>query len=476
VTGASTWVCAVVLALAAFLGFGAAPAAATPYSSHSQIYSCCTDPATAEAMFSEARQSGASFIRLDIDMQTVFRAGPSAPDWAEIDSLAALSRRYGIPILGTLLGSPDPAPTCTAAPADQDRLCPPAQPSEWGSEAGQVAARYAGTIDHLEIWNEPDGAWAFAGDAADYARILSSSYDWIKAMAPHATVVLGGTMNPDAPGTTWLDQVFRTPGTNAAWKFDIAAIHLRDTLPTMLGQMANRSAFLRSWGRFVPVWVTEHGYPGDTAFQVDPAHRGGEDAQAAYLAQSLPALALAGADQIFVTLRDGGGGQFASEGIVAGAGPPAGSFRRKPAWFTVADATRRWPLLAFRSTYVDSRVASRALASSRRAKAAKAGGRWRVKITGTFHGPDCLGRLRLTYRVPRARPVVRTVAVASNCTYRQEVQLRLPRRAQNVRSIRVSQHFLGNGQTGPGDSTTLTAKLKQPRVRGHHPKAHAAGR
>lgn len=465
-----------VIAVAAFLGLEAAPAGATPYSSHSQIYSCCTDPATADAMFSEAKQSGASYIRLDIDMQTVFRAGPNAPDWAEVDRLAALSRRYGLPILGTLLGSPEPAPDCTAAPADQDRLCPPAHPDEWGSEAGQVAARYAGTIDHLEIWNEPDGPWAFAGGPADYARILSSSYDWIKALAPHATVVLGGTMNPDVPGATWLDQVFRTPGANAAWKFDIAGIHLRDSLPTMLGQMANRSAFLRGWGRFVPVWVTEHGYPGDTAYQADPGFHGGEAAQAAYLSQTLPALAQSGADQVFVTLRDGGGGQFASEGILGGAGPPTSAFRRKPAWLAVLNATQRWPWLAFRSQYVDSRVASRALASGRRAKASSAGGRWRVTVTGRFHGPDCLGRLQLVYRVPRARPLVRTVGVAANCTYRQEMRLRLPRRAQHVRSIRISQRFLGNGRTGPGDSTTLTAKLKQPRVRGRHPAAHAAGR
>jgi hypothetical protein len=476
VTGASTWVCAMALALVAFLAPEAAPASAAPYSSHSQIYSCCTGPAAADAMFSEAKQSGAAYIRLDVDMQTVFRDGPNAPDWAELDSLAALSRRYGLPILGTVLGAPDPARSCTAAPADRDRVCPPADPGEWGSEAGQVAARYAGTIDHLEIWNEPDGAWAFAGTPADYAHLLSSAYGWIKALAPGASVVLGGTMNPDAPGTAWLDQVFRTPGANAAWRFDIASIHLRDGIPTMIGQMAARAAFLRGWGRFVPMWVTEHGYPGDPAFQLDPAFHGGENAQAAYLTQSMPALALAGAGQVFVTLRDAGGGQYASEGILGGAGPPASAFRRKPAWLAVLDAARRWPWLAFRPQYVDSRVASRALAAGRRARASSVQGRWRVTVSGRFHGPDCLGRLRLTYRVPRARPLVRTVAVASNCTYRQAVQLRLPRRARHVRSMRVSQYFLGNGQTGPGSSATITVKLKQPRVRGRHPSARAAGR
>ena len=40
----------------------------------------------------------------------------------------------------------------------------------------------------------------------------------------------------------------------------------------------------------VPLWVTEHGYPGDSAYQCDPRFRGGEAAQAAYLRRSLPTL------------------------------------------------------------------------------------------------------------------------------------------------------------------------------------------
>ena len=98
-----------------------------------------------------------------------------------------------------------------------------------GFRGAQVAARYAGTIDHFEIWNEPDGRWAFAGGPGRLRpAAFGLAYDWIKALAPQAQVVLGGTMNPDVPGAAWLDQVFRTPGTDAAWTFDIAAIHLRD--------------------------------------------------------------------------------------------------------------------------------------------------------------------------------------------------------------------------------------------------------
>lgn len=89
--------------------------------------------------------------------------------------------------------------------------------------------------------------------------------------------------------------------------------------------------------------MTEHGYPSDPGWQRDPRHTAGEPSQAAYLAETLPALALAGAEQVFVTLHDGGGGAFDSEGILEGTGRAGGSFRRKAAWFAFRDAVRDWP-------------------------------------------------------------------------------------------------------------------------------------
>ena len=70
-----------------------------------------------------------------------------------------------------------------------------------------------------------------------------------------------------------------------------------------------------------PLWVTEHGYPADTAYQDDPRYRGGETAQAAFLRDSLPTLLRAGAAQIFVSTRDsypeefGPASPFNSEGV-----------------------------------------------------------------------------------------------------------------------------------------------------------------
>ncbi len=441
---------------------------ATPYSSHSQLYACCTDSATKEAMFREAKESGAAFIRLDLQMEDMFtRDQPT--DWSGPDEVAALSRRFDLPVLATLVGTPRENTDC-ADRADWygSFRCAPADADEWGHQAGQVAERYAGVIDHFQIGNEPDGAWAWIGEPEDYALMLSASYDAIHSEAPGATVVLGPTMRFDSQGTDWLDRVFRTPGAAAATKFDIASMHMRSYPWRMIEAMRDRQAFLRSWGRDVPMWITEHGYSGDPAWQYDPAFSGGEASQAAYLAQSMQALAKSGAAQVFVTLRDGGEREFAAEGLVAGAGP---SFRRKPAWFAFRDATLRWgqpdpppapppPLaqaaapapLKFRSSFVSSRAGTRYLRRTSH----------RVTVSGRFRGRGCSGRLALTYRLRGMRTAKRTLRVRRDCRYRGVVDLRGPAKLRRSDRLRIAQRFGGNAATPAGRGRTLSVKLRRP--------------
>ena len=183
--------------------------------------------------------------------------------------------------------------------------------------------------------NEPDAAWAFEGTPEQYAAMLSAAYDGIKARVPEAQVVLGGIQRPDQ--TEWLERVFATPGADAIHKFDIASLHLRGPV----GPVVNRYNAFRAWlgahGFSGPLWVTEHGYPADPAYQVDPSFMGGDAAQAGYLTQSLVDLGEAGAEQIFVTLRDNLDGQYASEGLVHIDEGPGTPTTRRPSF----DAVRR---------------------------------------------------------------------------------------------------------------------------------------
>lgn len=457
-----------VLAALAF----STPAEAAPYSSHSQMYACCTDSATKEAMFREARDSGAAYIRVDFELEGMFEPG-QPPDWRGSDEVAELSREYGLPVLAVLLGTPEENTDCPDVEFFSKRMCPPADPALWGEQAGQIAEHYRGVIDHFQIGNEPDGGWAFLGGPEDYARMLSAAYDGIHAAVPAAKVVLGPTMRFDGQGTAWLDRVFRTPGAAAVTKFDIASMHLRSYTWRMVEAMGQRRAFLRGWGRNVPMWITEHGYSADRAWQFDPAFRGGEAAQAASLAQSLPALAKAGAAQVFVTLRDGGDREYESEGILAGQGLPGQVFRRKPAFWAVRQAAARWGLpepppaappapavvartavvapLAWRAGYLSSRAAARRLRRTTH----------RVTVSGRFRGKGCSGRVALTYRLRGMHTVRRTLRVGRSCRYRGVVDLRAPARMRAGDRLKVSQRYAGNAGTAAGAGRTLSIKLRR---------------
>ncbi len=275
----------------------AAPAHAAPISAHAMVHSCCTPEPLKERIFAEASALGAGYIRVDIELSGIFATPDAEPNWSGLDEVVELSERHRVRVLGLLLEPP--------AGADEE---------DFGRMAGQVAEHAAPAIDHWEIVNEPDGDWAFDGTAEDYARMLSAAYDEIKARAPGAQVLFGGLMRPHEPG--WVERVFATPGADALHKFDIANIHLRGPVEAVVRRYGEFRSWLAARGFSGPLWVTEHGYPADPAFQVDGAYTGGDAAQAAYLTQTLVGLGEAGAPQVFVTLRDNLEGEYATEGLV----------------------------------------------------------------------------------------------------------------------------------------------------------------
>src|SRR5215218_6692031 len=308
--------CRVSLAVTvAFLAPVAAPARAAPISSHAQLYACCTPSAMKERIFAESKAMGAAYVRVDVQMNDIFEhVGKPAekPDWRGLDEVIERSRRYELPVLGVILHAPAYISTCPERWPDSAR-CAAAEPAAFGRLAGEIAGHARGTIQNWEIVNEPDGDWAFEGTPEQYAWMLSAAYAGIKEHAPEARVVLGGVMRPHDPA--WLERVFATPGADAVHRFDVANLHLRGRASDVISRFQAFRAQLASHGFSGPLWVTEHGYPADPAFQIDPAFTGGEPGQAAYLTESLDGLGEVGADQVFVTLRDNLGGEYASEGV-----------------------------------------------------------------------------------------------------------------------------------------------------------------
>jgi hypothetical protein len=277
-----------------------------PISVHAMVHTCCTPKAEKARIFSEAKALGARYVRVDVELNGIF--GGDEPDWSDLDEIMGLSKKYDVRVLGLL--------TVPLHYSDAD---------EFGTWSGQVAEHAGSAIDHWEVLNEPDGDWAWDGTPERYAQMLGAAHDGIKAKAPGDVVVLGGLQKPHEPG--WLQRVFDTPGADATHKFDIANIHLRGPVDAVVRRYGQFKSWLAERGFTGPLWVTEHGYAADPAFQSDPAYRGGDASQAAYLTQTLVGLGEVGAPQVFVTLHDGGlDGEYATEGLERIDETPGGDF------------------------------------------------------------------------------------------------------------------------------------------------------
>jgi hypothetical protein len=331
---------AIAAVTAAILLFAPAGARADgPVASHAMVHTCCLPYELKDRIFAESKALGASFIRVDFELSRIFGDTPGEPNWTRVDQVLELSRRYELPVLGIVLDTPAAISTCPERRPDSG-LCAAADPAAYGQLAGELAAHARETVTHWEILNEPDGAWAFEGSPEQYAHMLSASYDAVKARVPEARVAMGGVMTPWVDD--WVERVFATPGADAAHKFDIANIHLRGPADGLPRGMARWRATLARHGIDRPLWVTEHGYSADPAWQSDPAFRGGEAEQAAYLDRSLLRMAEAGAERIFVTLRDMGDADYAAEGVTHIDETAPYESHRRPAFEAVRRFVERW--------------------------------------------------------------------------------------------------------------------------------------
>jgi hypothetical protein len=169
--------------------------------------------------------------------------------------------------------------------------------------------------------------------------MLTASHDAIDRAASE-DLVLPGNGGPSSGDKDWYGRAFATAG--AGRKYDISAINIR-------GKARDVAFWLTVWRRFLaqqgfkgPIWVVEHGYPADAAFQFDPAFTGGDAAQAAYLRRSLPDLEASGAAEVFVALRHRDTNPYVSEGIVDIGDGPGYPASRRPAFYVVRDWGNEW--------------------------------------------------------------------------------------------------------------------------------------
>jgi hypothetical protein len=330
---------AATLLTAMICGCLASGAHAAPYSAHSMMKSCCTPTAQKEVMFSEASAMGARYIRVDLGIDSIFdlwTAPAPEPDWRGVDDVVRLARRHHLRVLAVVNGTPAHISSCRERWPDGHGHCATTDPRRFGEYVARVVARAPDVFRTVEVWNEPDGAWAFEGTPQQYSDMLRATYGEVKRRFPATTVLIGGAMS--LRGRDWYARVMAA---GAARSFDVASVHVRGRAATVGRAVRRWRRFFRDHGRRVPLWVTEAGYPSDARMQYDARYAGGEAAQARYLRDALPALVCAGAEQVFVTQRDGweseygAGSPFNSEGVLELAESAPYGARRKPAFLAV---------------------------------------------------------------------------------------------------------------------------------------------
>jgi len=122
-------------------------------------------------------------------------------NWGEWDRLILAYHNAGFKILLSIVKAPDWA---RAASTDLSQDGPPADRQTYARFVGELAKRYKGGVQAIEVWNEQNLAREGGGapmPPADYVALLSAAYQAIKTADPSIVVVSGGpTPAGDVPG------------------------------------------------------------------------------------------------------------------------------------------------------------------------------------------------------------------------------------------------------------------------------------
>ena len=148
----------------------------------------------------------------------------------------------------------------------------PSDPQRYADYVGDLAKRYKGRLEAIEIWNEQDEAhfWAGGPQPARYVDLLQRAYTAVKAADPQMTVVMGATTGNNYG---FLEQAYQA---GAKGFFDAAAAHTdtaclvngpgsfykdqgRIARWSFLGYREMRATMLAN-GDEKPIWLTEIGW------------------------------------------------------------------------------------------------------------------------------------------------------------------------------------------------------------------------
>jgi hypothetical protein len=159
------------------------------------------DPsASREEVIQHLNELGVTWVKFQMSWKDT-EPQQGTRNWGEWDKIVLAYHNAGFKILMSVPKAPDWArPTNT----DFSQEGPPSDPEYYGSFVGEMAQRYKGGVQAIEIWNEQNLAREGGGapmPPEDYIALLSNAYQYIKA-ADSGILVISGAPTPagDVPG------------------------------------------------------------------------------------------------------------------------------------------------------------------------------------------------------------------------------------------------------------------------------------
>ena len=293
------------------------------------------NPAQVTAGLRLARTAGLGWTEIQFTWSTL-QSSPGTANFRPFNLLVTAATDNNMRIIGRLGFSTSWNTTApaTVTNAAQREKYPPTSYELWGQYVFTIVQQYKGSVHHWEVWYSPDlggtppagqactGSWC--GSPAQYARLLAVAYKNVKAADPTAIVLFGGlALSGDQLNQSFMSEVLSDADFPGVDSFDIAAFHVYGSKAEALRRMnLVKSQLLFGGAGLRQIWVTEFGYPSDSAAQNVAPYFGGEDGQAAYVKDLAPYLLSIGARKVFwfklidTETASAAGDPFATYGLV----------------------------------------------------------------------------------------------------------------------------------------------------------------
>lgn len=191
--------------------------------------------------------------------QNVYSSAAGVYDYAKWDHTLAVAAANNIEISSGFTSAPSYITSTGGFPVGATQL------ALWYTYVNDIVTHTAGQVKHWEVWNEPPNFTNGLGTPTDYAALVQTTYDAIKAADPTAQVGLTAV----STAITWLKQSIQA---GAVGHFDYITVHPYETFDTLdSGHEAQYMSVVPTIRKMladvaptqvnVPVWFTEIGRP-----------------------------------------------------------------------------------------------------------------------------------------------------------------------------------------------------------------------